>query len=58
MTYFSEIIDYSQQASGRLFNNFTLPLASNKIVLFITSLWIRGTSGNVVQVHIYPKILN
>ena len=57
-TTFTEVIDYTVQAAGNAFNTFTYPLAANRIVLFITSLWIKGTSGYLLQVHITPTVLN
>ena len=58
MRYYSNTIDYTQQAHGKQFAHFTAPYASNYIVLFITSLWIRGRTGYPVQFHIYPEVLN
>lgn len=41
-----------------MFSTFSTPLSSNKMVLFITSLWITGTANYVTKVHITPTILN
>jgi len=38
-TSFTEVINYTAQAASRVFNTFSLPMSSNKIVLFITSCW-------------------
>ena len=52
------MIDYTSQAAGRIFTTFGDPLDQNKIVLFITSLWIQGTSGVELKIHITPSVLN
>ena len=61
MVSFTETIDYTTQTTGRMFTKFTGALSNYKIVLLISSLWIKGTWGSVlnpVQIHIYPTILN
>ena len=52
------MINYTQQATGRSFNTFTQPYTSNKIVLYITNLWIQGDFGYPVQMHITPSVIN
>jgi len=59
LKYFTEYINYTSQAATRPYNTFTSPLNSNIIVLFMTSLWIRGTIGNdtvqnPIDLRIYP----
>ena len=58
LKYFTEYIDYTQQATGRPFNTFASPLSSNIIVLFMTSLWIQGTYGQPVRFHITPTVIS
>jgi hypothetical protein len=52
-----EYVNYTQQAFDRNFKTFTAPLASNKIVLFMTSLWIRGTFGLPIEFHINVEVI-
>ena len=52
------MINYTQQATGRSFNTFSEPYTSNKIVLYITNLWVNGNSGHPVHVHITPSVIN
>jgi hypothetical protein len=58
MTFYTNYINYTQQASGRKFKIFTEPLSGNHIVIFLTSLWIQGTSGDPLQIHITTDIVN
>lgn len=56
---FTETINYNIQAAGRLFDKFDdTNYANYKIVLFITSLWIRGDYGIPVRIHVTPTIIN
>ena len=54
MRYYSNTINYTAQAAGNDFTQFTTPYSSNYIVIFMTSLWIRAYSTRPVQFHIYP----
>ena len=54
MRYYSNTINYTAQAAGNDFTQFTTPYSSNYIVIFMTSLWIRAYSSRPVQFHIYP----
>ena len=38
--YFSNTINYTQQASGRKYTKFTYPLSGNKILFYVCSLYI------------------
>jgi hypothetical protein len=40
------------------YTTFTKPFSSNNIVLFMTSLWIRGAYGNFVKFHISTGIVD
>lgn len=44
--YYTNIINYTQQAVGLPYTTFLEPLNRNKVLLFLTSLFIRGTSGS------------
>ena len=59
-TFYTNYINYTAQSNafGYLHNSFTAPLTSNYIVIFMTSLWIRGSSGSPLQFHIYPEVVN
>ena len=56
LSYYTNYINYTAQAAGLTHNQFTLPYSSNKIVLFMTSFWVRGTLS--VKFHIYTGIVN
>jgi len=60
--YFTEVIDYTNQTTGRMFTSFSSSLANYKIILFMTSLWITGSNNavpvNPVQLSVNPIILN
>jgi hypothetical protein len=63
LEYFTEYINYTQQAEGRMFTKFTTPLTGNSIVLYMTSFWVRATfkSGSTtypIKFHVYTQILN
>lgn len=65
LAYYTNYINYTQQAEGLTYTTFQQPLNSNSIVLFITSLWIRATFAsktnnvpNPIQLHIYTGIFN
>ena len=58
LTYYVNEINYTSQAAGQQFTQFTNPLSGNYIVIFMTSLWIRATTGYPVQFHITPTVLN
>ena len=57
LTFYTNYINYTQQAQGLTFTSFTQPLANNYIVIFMTSLWIRS-SGAPLQLHVYPQVVN
>lgn len=40
MKYFTNVVNYTEQASGRTYNSFSEPLSSNKILLFMTNFEI------------------
>ena len=52
------MIDYQVQAAGKAYNTFSEPLSSNRIVLFLTSIWINATKLNELKIHIDPVVLN
>jgi hypothetical protein len=54
-TYFNEI-NYTTQAVGRTYTEFTNPLSSNKILLYITALDIWAT-GRDTTYGFYPMEL-
>ena len=58
LTYYTNTINYTAQTAGSQFRTFTEPLSSNYIVIFMTSLWIRGKTGYPVEFHIYPEVVN
>ena len=58
LRYYSNTINYTAQAAGSSFTQFTTPYSSNYIVIFMTSLWIRAYSSMPVQFHIYPEVIN
>jgi hypothetical protein len=58
LTFYTNYIDYTVQAHGLRFSNFTDPLGSNYVVIFMTSLWIAGTFGKPVQFHVDVKVVN
>ena len=63
LQYFTEYINYSEQASSRAYKTFTEPLSSNYIVLYMTSLWIAasfqsGSTRYPIQFHIDTQIIN
>jgi hypothetical protein len=63
LAYYANYINYTDQAAGLSHNQFTTPLSSNKIVLFMSSFWVRGTSGtspnfNPVKFHVYTGVVN
>ena len=43
---------------GSAFTQFTEPYSSNYVVIFMTSLWVKGTFGTEIQFHVYPEVLN
>ena len=52
--FYVNTINYTSQASGRAFTQFTTPYTGNYIVIFMTSLWIAGTFGKPLKFHVYP----
>ena len=58
LQYYTNYINYTAETAGRSFTTFTTPYSSNYIVLYITSLWIKGNSAYPVQFHIYPSVVN
>jgi hypothetical protein len=63
LTYYTNYINYTDQAKGLLHSKFTTPYSSNNIVLYMTSFWVRGTFGTApnycpVKFHIYTGIVN
>ena len=48
LTYYVNTINYTQQAAGMQFTEFTEPYSSNYVVIYMTSLWIRGSFGTLV----------
>jgi len=58
LKYYTNHINYTNQALTRNFNSFSPnPLSSYKIVLFMTSLWIRSSTYEV-QLHINYQVIN
>ena len=45
LAYYTNYINYTEQAEGLLYTKFTKPYSSNYIVLYMTSFWVRGTFG-------------
>lgn len=43
-TSYSNIINYTQQASGKRYKTFQTPLSRNKILLYMTSLFSAGSN--------------
>ena len=58
LKYYVNTINYTAQAAGQQFTQFTTPYSGNYIVLFMTSLWIKGRTGYPVQFHVYPEVVN
>jgi hypothetical protein len=63
LAYYTNYINYTDQAIGYSHNKFTQPYSSNKIVLFMTSFWVRGTFGSApdyapVKFHITAGVVN
>ena len=67
MQTFTEVIDYSAQASGRSFNTFSAPFDSNKIVLFLSKFGIDAyktffgmkiPTDDPVELSISPLVIN
>ena len=53
-TYYVNTINYTSQAAGQQFTQFTTPYEGNYIVIFMTSLWIAGQFGKPLKFHVYP----
>ena len=51
-------INYTAQAAGKQFTQFTTPYTSNYIVIFMTSLWVRGSFGTGLHFHVTPQVIN
>jgi len=51
LQYFTEYINYTQQAAGRTYTRFAYPLSGNIIVLFMTSFWIYGSFNDGITYH-------
>lgn len=58
MKYFAEAINYTDQAQYFPYNTFSSPYSNFKIVLYITNLWIRATSGPAITLTIDYSFLN
>ena len=43
---YTNSINYTDQAAGRTFKHFSEPLENTKILLFLTTLFIRGSLDN------------
>ena len=52
LKYYTNYINYTNQAISRPYNSFTTPLTSNHIVLFMTGFGFDGGSSEPVQFHI------
>ena len=50
-------INYTQQAGSRTFKQFSVPLENSKVLLFLTTLFIKGTNENLFP-GIYPIDMN
>lgn len=49
--YYTNIINYTQQAAGMTYKTFQEPLSRNKVLLFLTSLFIRGTNEGISVIN-------
>ena len=58
MKYYSNYINYTNQALGRPYNSFAAPLTSNHVVLFMTRFGFSCNSGSPVELHISTEIVN
>ena len=58
-TFYTNYINYTEQASGKKFRYFSAPYTTgDNIVIFMTSLWVKGTFGYPLQFNIVPQVIN